>query len=70
MTKFEQVGVNHQFDAANTTEANKAFQHSCDVCCNRGIKLTCDKCAIAYTHKLMCAYFADRMNKNNTERNH
>lgn len=69
MTKFEQVGVNRQFDAANTAEANKAFARSCDVCCNRGIKLDCDKCCIAYTHKLMCAYFDDR-NKNNTERNH
>ena len=63
MTKFEQIGVNRQFDAVNTEDANKAFARSCEVCCNRGIKLDCDKCCIAYTHKLICAYFCDRANE-------
>ena len=57
MTKFEQVGVNRQYDANNIQEANKSFQHSCDCCCAKGIHIDCDRCAIAYTHSLIMAYF-------------
>lgn len=60
MTKFEQIGVNHQYNANNIKEANKAFQYSCDCCCNKGMHLDCDRCAIAYTHSLVVAYFNDR----------
>lgn len=64
MTKFERVGVNYQFDANSIEEANKSFAHSCKCCCNKGIRLECDKCAIEYTHQLVVAYFADKENNN------
>lgn len=60
MTKFERIGVNYQFDATNIEDANKAFSNSCKCCCNKGIRLECDKCAIEYTHQLIVAYFADK----------
>ena len=60
MTKFETVGVNYQYDAKNKTEANKSFAHSCNVCCNRGMHIECDRCAIAHVHSLVIAYFDDR----------
>ena len=60
MTKFETIGVNYQYDATNKHEANKAFNHSCKVCCNRGMHIECDRCAIAYTHSLVIAYFDDK----------
>ena len=60
MTKFERIGINYQYEANNTKEANKAFQHSCDCCCNKGMRLDCDRCAIAFTHSLVVAYFNDR----------
>ena len=60
MTKFEQVGVNYQHDANSILEANKAFKHSCSCCCNKGIKLECDKCAIAHVHDMVLAYFNDK----------
>ena len=63
MTKFEQIGVNRQYDARNIEEANKAFANSCTCCCNKGIRLECDKCCISYTHDLVCAYFTDTANK-------
>lgn len=63
MTKFEQVGVNYQYDASNTEEANKSFEYSCNCCCNKGIRLNCDKCAIAHTHALVVAYFNDKESK-------
>lgn len=59
MTKFEQVGVNYQYNANNIYEANKAFQHSCNCCCHKGIQLHCDKCSIAFTHNLVVATFND-----------
>ena len=59
MTKFETIGVNRQYEANCTREANKAFAHSCDCCCNKGIHLECDRCSIAYVHSMVVAYFAD-----------
>ena len=59
MTKFEQVGINYQYDASNIKEANRAFKYSCNCCCNKGINLQCDRCAIAFVHSLIVADFND-----------
>lgn len=64
MTKFETIGVNRQYEADNIHEANKAFAHSCNCCCNKGIRLDCDKCSIAYVHSLVVAYFDDKQKGN------
>lgn len=64
MTKFEQVGVNYQYDANNIKEANKSFKYSCECCCNKGLRLNCDRCAIAHTHNLVVAYFNDNRKEN------
>ena len=60
MIKFEQIGVNFQHEATSLQEANKFFKYSCDCCCNKGIKLECDRCAISHVHSLVVAYFADK----------
>lgn len=57
MTKFEQVGVNYQYSAGNTKEAQKSFEYSCHCCCTKGIHLECDRCAIAVAHNHVVAYF-------------
>lgn len=57
MTKFEQVGVEFQYDARNKKEANRSFQYSCRVCCERGMHIECDGCAIAVTHAVLVAAF-------------
>lgn len=59
MTKFEQIGVNHQYDAESIKEANKAFAHSCNCCCHKGMQINCDRCSIAYVHSLVVASFND-----------
>ena len=59
MTKFEQIGINYQYDASTKEEANRAFKHSCKCCCNRGMHISCDKCAIARAHALVVACFDD-----------
>lgn len=60
MTKFEQVGINYQYDAEDIKSANKAFEYSCNCCCNKGMRLDCDRCAIAHVHNLVVAYFNDK----------
>lgn len=37
MTKFEQIGINYQYDAIDLSMANNSFKHSCSVCCHKGI---------------------------------
>lgn len=55
MTKFEQVGVNYQYDAETKKEARRAFRYSCNCCCNRGMHINCDNCAIAVAHEHVIA---------------
>ena len=50
MTKFEQIGVNYQYDAETKEEARRVFRYSCNCCCNRGMHINCDHCAIAVAH--------------------
>ena len=57
MTKFEQVGVNYQNDAGSKEQANRSFRYSCECCCNRGLRIECDRCAIAVAHNLTIAAF-------------
>jgi hypothetical protein len=52
MIKFEQIGINKQQTAETKAEALKYFNTSCSICCYRGIKLNCDKCAIKVAHEL------------------
>ena len=55
MTKFEQIGVNYQYDAETKDEARRAFYYSCNCCCNRGMHIDCGHCAIAVAHNLVIA---------------
>ncbi len=63
MTKFEQVGVQRQLDSDNKREAMRAFQHSCDVCCHKGMHINCDKCAIAHVNREVVAVFDEFFTK-------
>lgn len=57
MTKFEQVGINFQYDACTKEQAIKSFKYSCACCCNKGMRLDCDRCAISHTHTMIVAIF-------------
>lgn len=63
MTKFEQVGVNIQYDACSKHDAQRAFARSCHACCNKGLQLDCEKCTIAQAHNLVVAIFDDMERK-------
>jgi hypothetical protein len=59
MTKFESIGVQYQRDADSKQEANKLFLYSCKCCCEKGMRIECDRCAIAHAHAMVVACFAD-----------
>lgn len=60
MHKFEQIGVNYQYAAATKEMAIKSFNISCNICCCKGMRIDCDRCAIAETHSLIMACFDAR----------
>lgn len=57
MTKFEQIGVNYQYEAQTKQEAGRSFRYSCRCCCERGMRIDCDNCAISFAHNLVIAAF-------------
>lgn len=57
MTKFEQVGVNMQYESATKEMAQRKFSRSCECCCNKGLQINCDRCAIATVNQLVMASF-------------
>lgn len=57
MTKFEQVGVNMQYASYTKEIAQQKFSRSCECCCNRGLRINCDRCAIATVNQLVIASF-------------
>lgn len=57
MTKFEKLGVEFQQDAYSKEDANRSFQISCQLCCERGLHIACERCAISGAHALTLAAF-------------
>ena len=60
MTKFEQVGINYQYSANSKEEACHSFRYSCRCCCERGMRIDCDRCGIAVAHDLVIAAFESK----------
>lgn len=60
MTKFEEVGVEIQYSAWSKDKAQRSFEYSCNLCCNRGLHISCDRCAIACAHKSVVETFEQR----------
>lgn len=60
MTKFEQVGINYQYDAVTKEQAIRSFHYSCNCCCNKGMHIDC---AIACTHAMIVAIFDSKEDK-------
>ena len=50
MSYFETLGVGYQYNATSPFEADEAFKKSCNICCNTGRRISCDKCAISNAH--------------------
>ena len=56
-TKFETIGVERQYESASAFESNRNFRISCNICCRKGLRIDCDKCAIEVAHSLIVATF-------------
>lgn len=51
MTHFERIGREWQESAMNTFQAQKSFRRSCEICCERGYHIDCDRCEIRAAHE-------------------
>lgn len=60
MTKFETIGVEFQFDAVSKHAARNSFRYSCSVCCRHGMRIECDRCAIARAHEIVIESFNEQ----------
>lgn len=60
MTKFETVGTQNLAEATTKKEALRAFEWSCRCCCERGMHLQCDHCAIQATYRSTVAILDDQ----------
>lgn len=59
MIGFERKGCELQMACETVHQAIKTFEYSCNVCCTRGVRLTCERCAIAATHENVVAAIRD-----------
>ena len=58
MTRFEEIGVELQELSRSKREAEKKFQRSCEMCCNWGLPIRCNRCAIDCAHTRMMEVFS------------
>lgn len=57
MSRFEQRGVSRQEDSISRADSAKSFHRSCAICCERGLRIDCERCAIANAHSAVLAAF-------------
>lgn len=57
MSRFEERGVLAQEDSVSKADSARSFRRSCSICCARGLRLDCERCAIAKSHDMVMAAF-------------
>lgn len=51
MFHFERIGREWQESATSAFQARKSFRRSCEICCERGYRIDCDRCEIRAAHE-------------------
>lgn len=57
MTRFEERGIDRQYNARSAREARRALEQSCEICATQGKYITCAHCMIASVHNLVTEMF-------------
>lgn len=57
MTRFEERGIDRQYNARSTREAKMALEKSCEICATQGKYINCTYCMIASVHQLVTEIF-------------
>lgn len=57
--KFIELAIRYQNAASTKEEAVKNFERSCNICCNRGLHLDCDRCQVSVVHNMTIAVLDD-----------
>lgn len=52
MTKFESVGCAIQYGSKSVEDADERLERTCTLCCERGLRIECDRCAVTVAHEL------------------
>lgn len=66
MTRFEEIGRDKITLSVTMEQCDRNFKKSCELCCTRGMRLECERCAIndAYdTAKFIFKYRASQLQK-------
>lgn len=64
MTKFEQIGVERQYQSLDKVESDRNFRISCNICCRKGLHIDCDRCAISVAHEAVQVVFGEEAKHN------
>lgn len=68
MTVFEELGIKKQYESESRRDANRNFRYSCYLCCCRGVKIDCNRCAIQIANdEINEIYDEIEKNRNRTE---
>ena len=57
MSRFEEIGVGFQYMARTAREAKQSYEKSCKACCEKGLRIDCDRCGICFAHDTVMAVF-------------
>lgn len=53
MTRFENTGAQLQYGAQTKKIAAERLDRSCSICCAKGFRIECEKCAIQQAHRFI-----------------
>lgn len=57
MSRFEERGVLTQEGSVSKADSARSFRRSCAICCARGFRIDCERCAIANAHNMVLTAF-------------
>ena len=60
MSRFEEYGISFQMRSITIEQAESNFAYSCKCCCSRGMRITCDRCAIATVYEKVITILGDK----------
>lgn len=62
--KFITFSIEKQQQSDTIQESNRMFNISCNICCNRGLHIDCEKCPIKAAHSMTIAILSEKEKEN------
>ena len=64
MTRFENIGAELQYGSQNKKAAITRLAKSCQICCQNGLRIDCERCAIMQAHEFIMGCLSVPMKAN------